>query len=259
MSKDKQVEQNELVKSLAEELDMSEEEILSLIEKSEEDELEKGGKMKKSDDKEKEGKEDVEVNVEVDKEKENDDEDDDKEDKEEKATKKSEEADLVKSIQDSMAKLKELRGAKSEPKSDDVIKSYFTEFNDDFKKSLEVFKGEVNEFITPLQEEIAEIKKSLDTIGENSQGQKGVRFNSFLEKSGDNSPMVKDGKTYLSSSDRDGISEAMLSVIEKSEDDSLKKSMSADLINYQGSNQLSKEAIVGLNQNGYYFKEQIRE
>lgn len=253
MSKDKQVDQNELVKSLAEELDMSEEEILSLIEKSDEDELEKGGKMKKADGKEKEGEEDGEKE-------EGDEEGAEDSDDEDKS--KSEEADLVKSIQDNMNKLKELRGAKPVDKNDDVIKSYFAGFSDDFKKSFDTFKSEVNEFITPMKEEIAEIKKSIDTIGENSQGQKGVRFNTFLEKSGDNAPVVKDGKTYLSSRDRDGISEAMLKVIEKSEksgDSDLKKSMSADLINYQGSNQLSKEAVVGLNQNGYYFKEQIQE
>ena len=86
-----------------------------------------------------------------------------------------------------------------------------------------------------------------------------MRFNNYLEKGGDKPYTSKDGKTVIASTDRSAISEAMLSTIEKSQDEDFAKSMGVDLINYQGSGQLSERAIASLNKAGYIFREQVRE
>ena len=248
MPKDKELLQDELVKSLAEQLDMTEQEILSFIEKSEETDLEKG-KMKEPV-KAEEPAEDEESEDEESEE----DEDEPSDEEKEKAIR----SDLEKSIVDSFKKLKAMD--RVEKSTDDLFKSMEDKFEDRLEKSITAIKEEYTSSIGELKDTIEELQKSVNLIGNQSQGTKGIRFNAFLEKSNDTSSIVKDGKTYLDIRDRDGISEAMFSVIEKSGDESeIKKSMSADLINYQGSNELSTRAVKSLINNGYYFKQQIQE
>lgn len=231
---------DEIVKSLADELDLSEDEIRELLKS--EHESEEGEKE--------EGEETEET---------------------EEQAEKSEKEDLSSMSDDDLKKsLSELisesnrRKEKEVTKEDKVEKSDNSDLMksmvDELQKSVDSIKDELqkslSDSIESINDKVDSVVKAIEVIGENSKGLKGVRFD-FIEKSGD-SPIEKDGKVYLSSRDRNGISEAMLSVIEKSQDDEVKKSVSADLINYQGSNELSKRAIQNLNKGGYYFKEQMK-
>jgi hypothetical protein len=242
MSKKDMKNKEEIAKSLASELGMSESEILDLISKGEEkedspedkkedekeDETEEGKKKKKKEGREKDGES--------------------KEgfkpfEKKEDAAEKSQKDDILKSIAKSNKKL--MKVIKKSQKSD-LLKSLVS--------TIEELKSEMN----LIKSQGSDIMKSVDTIGSVSQGTKGVRYSNFLEKGGDK-PYQKGDKTVLSSQDRDSISEAMLNILEKSSDDDLKQTMSVDLINYQGSNQLSERAIKNLNKSGYIFREQSGE
>ena len=215
----------ELIKSLVSELGLSEEEVLEALYKSddsEEDEDEDSAEDKKEDEKE-EKKEESE--------------------KKEDVSEKSDKQDIFKSLRKDIKKLRETI---EKSQDNELIKSLVATVNS-LKEDLELVKSQSSD-----------IFKSVDAIGSNSQGTKGMRFNNYLEKGGDK-PFTKDGKTIISSTDRDTISEIMLSTIEKSEDEDLVKSMGVDLINYQGSGQLSERAVKSLNKAGYFFREQVRE
>lgn len=237
--------QEELLKSLASELDMSETEIKAYLEKAEEIEV---AEAKKEDE------------------------------EEEEKTEKSEEQEIMKSIKSEFEKLKEINSKKEQPKKEDLNKSEdndivksletlregFTSFKDDFQKSMEdslseMVSDKLEKSLNGFGEKLEELSKSIELIGESSQGTKGVMFNNYMKKSGDNSPIEKDGKTFISSSDRNAISESMVTIIEKSEDDSLKSSVTADLINYQATGNLTEFAVQRLNKAGIMFKEQMND
>jgi len=234
MSKNKQPLSDEIVKSLAEELDITEDEIRDLL-KSESEETEE------SDD-------------------EKEEEEEDSEEKEEEKAEKSEESDISKMSDDDLRKsvadlMQEMtkRQKPAEHKDNDInkaIENGLMSFRDDIVKSFE-------DRIESLTNRLDNISSTIDAIGQTSKGLKGLRFD-YIQKSGDMDPVEKDGKTYISSRDRDSISEAMLDVISKSEDEDIKRNTSADLINYQGSNELSERAVKTLNRNGYFFKEQMK-
>ena len=203
----------ELIKSLVSELGLSEEEVLEALYKSddsEEDEDEDSAEDKKEDEKEEKKEESK---------------------KKEDMAEKSDKPDIFKSLRKDIKKLRETI---EKSQDNELIKSLVATVNS-LKEDLELVKSQSSD-----------IFKSVDAIGSNSQGTKGMRFNNYLEKGGDK-PFTKDGKTIIQSTDRDTISEIMLSTIEKSEDEDLVKSMGVDLINYQGSGQLSERAVKSLN------------
>lgn len=242
MNKKDKGQEEELLKSLASEIGMSETEIKALIEKAEE--------MEEKEDK----KEDEE---------------------EEEKTEKSEEQEIMKSIKSEFEKLKTLNTNKEQTKEEDLNKSEdndilkslqegLSSLKDDLQKSMEdslsaMVSEKIEKSLSGFGEKMEEISKSLDLIGESSQGTKGMRFSNYLQKSGDTSPVEKDGKTYISSSDRKGISDAMVSLIEKSEDEGMKQSVTADLINYQSTGTLTDYAVKRLNKSGIMFKEQMND
>jgi hypothetical protein len=239
MSKKDMKNKEEIAKSLVSELGMSESEILDLINKGEE--KEDSPEDKKEDEKE--------------------ESDDEKKKREEEEAKKGEKKEGFKPF--------EKKEMSEKSQSNDIFKSVIKSNkklmkvikksqNSDVLKSLVSTIEELKSEMSLIKSQGSDIMKSVDTIGSVSQGTKGARFNNYLEKGGDK-PYAKDGKTVLSSRDRDSISEAMLGVIEKSQDDDLKTSMSTDLINYQGSNQLSERAVKNLNKSGYIFREQAGE
>jgi len=239
MSKKDKKNQEEIVKSLASELGMSESEILDLINKAEESSEEEDSAEDKKEDKEEDKKE----------EKKESEEEDKKMDKSEKtaeageAAEKSQKQDIFKSLRKDMKKLTK---AINKSQDNDLLKSLVSTV-ESLKSELDLIKSQSDD-----------IYKSVDAIGSNSQGAKGVRYSNYLEKGGDK-PYTKGDKVVLASTNRDAISEAMFSVIEKSTDDDLKKSMGVDLINYQGSGQLSERAVMMLNKSGYIFREQAGE
>lgn len=233
MSEKNTQEFEEIVKSLAQELDMSEDEINQLLKAEEEKEDES----------------------------EDDDEKEDKEDMEEE-TEKSEISDIKKSISENLLKLKSLTKSetKEEPKQDlnEIFKSF--DFESKIEKAVSGMKDDFQKSIETLTNTISEIKKSVDLIGNSSQGTKGMRFNTFLQKSGDSEIKSVEGKTVLKSTDRDAISYALADIIEKSTDSDMTTSLSNDLFNYQSdSSQLSSRAVMSLNKAGYIFEEQIKE
>lgn len=241
----------DLVKSLALELDMSEEEI-SLLMKSDDNDDDDG----EVDGKKKPETEDDEKEVEKGK-------------KKEPAMVKSEEVDLKgmseddlkKSISGYMSELKSRKGdddqkvEKSE--NNDLLKSIETNLMKSFSDSLNSIKEGFETSMSTMSEKITEISKSVEQIGEASQGTKAMNFN-FIEKSEGERSFEKDGKTVISSKDRDTISNKLLDLIEKSTDDDFKATASADLINYQGSGEFSKSMLSTLNKNNIYFREQVK-
>lgn len=242
MSK-KDIKKEEMFKSLVSELGLSEDEQNDLRDKFFKSDSEEDKKEDSAEDK-------VEDEKEEDKDKKKEKKDDKEMDKSEKTAEagetaeKSDKSDLFKSLRKDM---KRLTKAINKSQNSDLIKS-------------------LNDTVTSLKEDLAimksqsdDIYKSVDAIGSNSIGTKGMRFNNYLEKGGDKPFTSKDGKTVIASTDRDSISEAMFSVIEKSQDEDLAKSMGVDLINYQGSGQLSERAIANLNKAGYLFREQVKE
>lgn len=241
MSKEQQELSDELIKALSEGLDMTPEELTDLL-KSEDEDLEKGDKMDEEEEEETEKKDNAEEEK--------------KED-----TKKSEIEDLQKSIADSLNKLKELKGIvveeKVEKSEDDNLMKALEDSNNKLEKAISDMQESFNTTLEGVQSKIEEISKSVELIGESSQGTKGIRYSSFLSKAGDTAPIQKGDKTYLDSRDREGISNAMLDAFEKSEDDDFKNKMKADLINYQGSGVLEPRAIINLSKAGYMFKEQL--
>lgn len=222
---------NEEIASLAKSLDMSEEELQDLLKSEDEEE-----KEEESEDEEKE---------------------------QEEETEKSEVKDIEKSIKENLLKLKELKKKDEvieKSGTDDLMKSFELSISDKLEKAVSGIKETFEKSLESLQTKFDELEKSINLIGSQSQGTKGVRFNSFLQKSGDSTPISKDGKTIISAKDRESISNAMVDVIEKSrEDEDLQKSMTADLINYQGSNELSERAVKNLNKHGYLFDIQAQE
>ena len=239
MSKKDKKSKEEIIKSLASELGMEESEVRTMLEKAEA--KEDSAEDKKEDKKEGESEEDKKKR----------EEEEGKGEKKEgfkpfekkEGTEKSQKNDIFKSILKSNKKL--MKVIKKSQKSD-------------LLKSLISTIGELKSEMDLIKSQGEDIAKSVDTIGSVSQGTKGAKFSNFLEKGGDK-PYTKGDKTVLSSRDRDSISEAMLGVIEKSQDEDLKTSMSTDLINYQGSNQLSERAVKNLNKSGYIFREQAGE
>lgn len=236
----KKDKKEEMFKSLVSELGLSEDEQKDLRSKlfksdSEEDEKEDSAEDKvedKKEDKKEEKKEDEKM------------------DKSEKTAEagesyeKSDKEDLFKSLNKNVKKLTK---AINKSQNSDILKSLVSTV-ESLKADLGLVKSQSDD-----------IYKSVDAIGSNSLGTKGMRFNNYLEKGGDKPYTSKDGKTVIASTDRAAISEAMLSTIEKSQDEDLAKSMGVDLINYQGSGQLSERAIASLNKAGYIFREQVRE
>jgi len=236
----KKDKKEEMFKSLVSELGLSEDEQKDLRSKlfksdSEEDEKEDSAEDKVEDKKEEKKEEKKE---------------DEKMDKSEKTVEagesyeKSEGEDLFKSLR---KEVKKLTKAINKSQNSDILKSLVATV-ESLKADLDLVKSQSDD-----------IYKSVDAIGSNSMGTKGMRFNNYLEKGGDKPYTSKDGKTVIASTDRAAISEAMLSTIEKSQDEDLAKSMGVDLINYQGSGQLSERAIANLNKAGYLFREQVRE
>jgi len=231
----------EIVKSLADELEISEDEIRDLLKSEDED------KEEETEEKE-EGEEETE-------------EAEEKQKSESQDLSSMSDDDLKKSLSELVSEVNKRHSTSTKEdvvKSDesDIMKSVVSELQKSVGEIKDELQKSLSTSINELNEKVDDIVKAIDVIGENSRGLKGVRFD-FIEKSGD-SPIEKDGKIYLSSRDRNGISEAMLTTIEKSQDDDFKKSVSADLINYQGSGELSKRAIINLNKGGYYFKEQMK-
>ena len=243
MSKDNNQEMEEIIKSLSQDLDMPEDELRDLLNKSEEDEVEKA--EEKTDEEEKE-----------------DNSEEEKKEKEDMKAEKSEQEDLLKSIKADILKYKESLPQKEKvekSESDDLMKSMEDMFSDKLEKAMSDVRSTFTDSLESLKSTVEDIQKSVNLIGSTSQGTKGVRFSSFLEKSGDTQPFLKDGKTIIDARDRETISNAMLDIMEKATDDDLKKSMSTDIINYQGSNELSSRAIMNLNKAGYLFKEQVQD
>lgn len=235
----KKDKKEEMFKSLVSELGLSEDEQKDLR-----------SKLFKSDSEEDEKEDSAEDEVEDKKEeKKEEKKEDEKMDKAEKTAEagesyeKSDKQDLLKSLSKNVKKLTK---AINKSQNSDILKSLVSKI-ESLEANLDLVKSQSSD-----------IFKSVDAIGSNSQGTKGMRFNNYLEKGGDK-PFTKDGKTIISSTDRDTISEIMLSTIEKSEDEDLVKSMGVDLINYQGSGQLSERAVKSLNKAGYFFREQVRE
>lgn len=247
MSEELKKVNEDLVKSLALELDMSEEEIYSFLKSEEEgdDGDDVDGKKKPVD--EEEGDDDAgegkpgfakgeagDLSVMSD-------------------------DDLKKSISGYLSELKLRQGGKNIEKSanDTLMKSIETNLMKSFSDSLNSIKEEFKNSINEVTGKVNEISKSVEKIGEASQGTKAMSFN-FIEKSEGESSFEKDGKTIISSRDRDTISNKLLDLIEKSDDNEFKSSASADLINYQGSGEFSKSMLSTLNKNNIYFREQIK-
>jgi molecular chaperone GrpE (heat shock protein) len=236
----KKDKKEEMFKSLVSELGLSEDEQKDLRSKlfksdSEEDEKEDSAEDKVEDKKE-EKKEEKKEDEKMDK--------SEKTAEEDGSYEKSDKQDLLKSLSKNVKKLTK---AINKSQNSDILKSLVSKI-ESLEANLDLVKSQSDD-----------IYKSVDAIGSNSLGTKGMRFNNYLEKGGDKPYTSKDGKTVIASTDRAAISEAMLSTIEKSQDEDLAKSMGVDLINYQGSGQLSERAIANLNKAGYIFREQVRE
>jgi len=231
MSNKDNLPHEELIKSLTEELELSEEQVEVLLKSGDYDEKDKGG----DDDDEKKSKKD--------------DKGDD--------TKKASKDDLMKSLKDTLNQLQALEPEKKIEKSntDDLEKS----IGDKVEKSLNDFKDGLEKSYKDKNEELVTLVKGLkdtiDTIGENSQGIKGQQRFDYIQKSGDDDIVKEGNKTYIPYN-KQVVANTMLGIIEKSEDEDLKKSFTPHLMNLQGSGELTPDGVKLLNQEGFFLKSQ---
>jgi len=247
----------DLVKSLAEELDMPEEEIKLLLKSDDTGDKDKKKEGEDEEEEEKGKKKPVK-----------EDEEEEEKGKKKPEMKKSESGDLSgmskddikKSISSLMGELKTRDNSPVIEKSEtnNLLKSLEDNLTKSFTDSLGEMKEGFEKSVKDLTDEVSSLKETIEVIGENSQGTKGVDFG-FISKAGDDAPIVEEGKTIISSKDREFISNKLFEIIEKSTDDNLKKSASVDLINYQGSGEISKNMLSTLNSNDVFFKEQMKK
>lgn len=160
------------------------------------------------------------------------------EDKEEKEddTEKSQASkdDLEKSIQAKTAELKTLLSErkKFEPieksESDELVKSFGQKY-DSLEKSLNEVKDEFTTSLSTINKSLADLQKSIDTIGENSRGMKGHQFSNFIQKGGE---QTEDGFTMLNVRDKEAISKSLMDIMEKSQGEE-KEALSNAIMNFE--------------------------
>lgn len=192
------------------------------------------------------------------KEDEGDEETEQEESKDKEAMKKSLKQDIA-------SKIKELQDLEKSEKEDinksednDLMKA-FTSMREEligtlsgYKQEVELLKGENDELKTTL----SKVQETLEIISKNSQGTKGMRFNSgnVIEKSIE--PDERDGKMFLDSRDKEGILKSMENIAKSSNDEDLVKSVEDDIIQLCATSQLTEGAIRRLNKNQIFLKEQ---
>lgn len=165
-------------------------------------------------------------------EKEDDDEGEDKEDDTEKS--QTSKDDLEKSIQAKTAELKTLLSErkKFEPieksESDELVKSFGQKY-DSLEKSLNEVKDEFATSLSTINKSLADLQKSIDTIGENSRGMKGHQFSNFIQKGGE---QTEDGFTMLNVRDKEAISKSLMDIMEKSQGEE-KEALSNAIMNFE--------------------------
>lgn len=160
------------------------------------------------------------------------------EDKEEKEddTEKSQTSkdDLEKSIQAKTAELKTLLSErkKFEPieksESDELVKSFGQKY-DSLEKSLNDVREEFTTSLDTINKSLADLQKSIDTIGENSRGMKGHQFSNFIQKGGE---QTEDGFTMLNVRDKEAISKSLMDIMEKSQGEE-KEALSNAIMNFE--------------------------
>jgi hypothetical protein len=165
-------------------------------------------------------------------------EDEDKEEKEDDTEKSlNSKKDLQKSIQSKLDELKTLQVElkkltpieKSETATDDLVKS-FNAKTESLEKSFGELKEEFSTSLSDITKSLATLQKSIETIGENSRGMKGHQFSNFIQKSGEG--VTEDGFTVLSIHNKEGISQSLLDIMEKSEG-SEKEALSSAIMNLE--------------------------
>jgi hypothetical protein len=168
-------------------------------------------------------------------EKEDDDEGEDKEEKEDDTEKsQTSKDDLEKSIQAKTAELKTLLSErkKFEPieksESDELVKSFGQKY-DSLEKSLNEVKDEFTTSLSTINKSLADLQKSIDTIGENSRGMKGHQFSNFIQKGGE---QTEDGFTMLNVRDKEAISKSLMDIMEKSQGEE-KEALSNAIMNFE--------------------------
>lgn len=168
-------------------------------------------------------------------EKEDDDEGEDKEEKEDDTEKsQTSKDDLEKSIQAKTAELKTLLSErkKFEPieksESDELVKSFGQKY-DSLEKSLNEVKDEFATSLSTINKSLADLQKSIDTIGENSRGMKGHQFSNFIQKGGE---QTEDGFTMLNVRDKEAISKSLMDIMEKSQGEE-KEALSNAIMNFE--------------------------
>lgn len=168
-------------------------------------------------------------------EKEDDDEGEDKEEKEDDTEKsQTSKDDLEKSIQAKTAELKTLLSErkKFEPieksESDELVKSFGQKY-DSLEKSLNEVKDEFATSLSTINKSLADLQKSIDTIGENSKGMKGHQFSNFIQKGGE---QTEDGFTMLNVRDKEAISKSLMDIMEKSQGEE-KEALSNAIMNFE--------------------------
>lgn len=162
------------------------------------------------------------------------------EDKEEKEddTEKSQTSkqDIQKSIQSKLGELKTLQVElkklepieKSEPANDELFKSFGQKY-DSLEKSLNEVKDEFTTSLSTINKSLADLQKSIDTIGENSRGMKGHQFSNFIQKGGE---QTEDGFTMLNVRDKEAISKSLMDIMEKSQGEE-KEALSNAIMNFE--------------------------
>jgi hypothetical protein len=168
-------------------------------------------------------------------EKEDDDEGEDKEEKEDDTEKsQTSKDDLEKSIQAKTAELKTLLSErkKFEPieksESDELVKSFGQKY-DSLEKSLNDVREEFTTSLDTINKSLADLQKSIDTIGENSRGMKGHQFSNFIQKGGE---QTEDGFTMLNVRDKEAISKSLMDIMEKSQGEE-KEALSNAIMNFE--------------------------
>jgi hypothetical protein len=168
-------------------------------------------------------------------EKEDEGEGEDKEEKEDDTEKsQTSKDDLEKSIQAKTAELKTLLSErkKFEPieksESDELVKSFGQKY-DSLEKSLNEVKDEFTTSLSTINKSLADLQKSIDTIGENSRGMKGHQFSNFIQKGGE---QTEDGFTMLNVRDKEAISKSLMDIMEKSQGEE-KEALSNAIMNFE--------------------------
>jgi hypothetical protein len=142
--------------------------------------------------------------------------------------------DLEKSIQAKTAELKTLLSErkKLEPieksESDELVKSFGQKY-DSLEKSLNDVREEFTTSLDTINKSLADLQKSIDTIGENSRGMKGHQFSNFIQKGGE---QTEDGFTMLNIRDKESISKSLMDIMEKSQGEE-KEALSNAIMNFE--------------------------